>query len=81
MDDFVLAKAMAIRELGYTHVEITGKLSLRDYQLQYALAEVNEQARPTSHDYPKLRLSRISKQFKSPTTLPFFVTGISWRSC
>ena len=45
MDDFTLAKAVALRGLGYTHAEIAGKLGLKMHQVRYALSEVNEQAR------------------------------------
>lgn len=45
MDDLVLAKIMALRGLGYTQAEVAGKLGLKLHQVQYALSEVNEDAR------------------------------------
>ena len=51
-----MAKAVALRELGYTHAEIAGKLSFKAHQVQYALSEVNEEASPTIHDYPNLKV-------------------------
>lgn len=45
MDDFVLAKIVAYRGLGYTHSEIAGKLGLKMHQVQYTLDNVNEDAR------------------------------------
>lgn len=45
MDEFILAKVISLRGLGYTHAEIGGKLDLKTHQIQYALEQVNEDAR------------------------------------
>ncbi len=45
MNEFVLSKTVALRGLGYTHSEIAEKLGLNKHQVQYALSEVNGNAK------------------------------------
>lgn len=45
MDDFKLAQCVMLRGVGYTHNEIAGRLGLKLHQVQYALTNLNEEAR------------------------------------
>jgi len=45
MDDFKLAQCVMLRGVGYTHGEIAEKLGVKLHQIQYALTDLNEEAR------------------------------------